>query len=80
MLRHLVQRLALAAYLTGAISAYTWPNPYLDALEQMRWAQQGTGAGTLGLLVTAGPETGNRTSAADWLRTVSRLCYLAVRC
>jgi hypothetical protein len=62
--------------LVSAVVGYTWPNPPLDALERLRWDQTGFNSGILGALTKpcnqfiGGATAGNRTNAADWLRTV----------
>jgi hypothetical protein len=62
-------------------AGYTWPNPKLDALENLRWDQNGIGDRGLGAFsfpcnqfaFDFGGSAGNRTNVADWLRTVSKI-------
>jgi hypothetical protein len=73
----LVRSLALLAA-AGAATAYTWPNPRMDALESLRWDQSGARGGLLGGFVGGcdpfihGNPSQGRSNAADWLRTASR--------
>ncbi|KAJ7617347.1 heme peroxidase [Roridomyces roridus] len=59
----------------SAVRGYTWPSPQLDALETVRFNQEGFNAGGLAALIQpctayifGGPNTG-RSDAADWIRT-----------
>jgi hypothetical protein len=59
-------------------SAYTWPNPQMEALDALRYEQTGaTGQATAFFVFPChqdnfiGGSDAGRINAADWLRTVS---------
>ncbi|KAJ6542186.1 heme peroxidase [Mycena vulgaris] len=70
--------LAVLACLTAAY-AYVWPSPQLDALEAMRWDQDGTTVGfatffqprDFFIFSTEENSPTGRANAPDWIRTVS---------
>jgi hypothetical protein len=59
----------------STVTAWQWPNPLLQSLDNLRWDQAGAHGGVLGNSVSPCNQfdespTGNQTSAAQWLRTV----------
>jgi hypothetical protein len=63
-------------------AAYTWPNPQMEALDALRYEQDGPGGqNTAAIVLPCDPsgfvgkdlESAGRINAADWLRTVESL-------
>jgi hypothetical protein len=78
-------RLGLLSSLAPLINGYIWPSPKLDALEHLRWDQDGVNAGGLQGFVAScdifsfAPNldffTSGRSNLADWIRTVSLFSF-----
>jgi hypothetical protein len=82
----LVVRQLLFLVTASTVTAWQWPNPLLQSLDDLRWDQAGAHGGVLGNSVSPCNQfdespTGNQTSAAQWLRTVRfTLAYVQRRC
>jgi hypothetical protein len=70
----------LACFATVTVNAYVWPSPQLDALETLRFDQEGFHRSQIAGFVSpctafdfSRDENTGRANSADWIRTVSSI-------